>query len=118
VETQLARVASMDISFYLLWITTDEKDMSNEEITKFLDYARSVGTVITLESLDAKNMEDSLRDIGMLEDYSYKEARRQKLNLAQPFLDVARYLVLLWLLLVATIFHPGNDRNLFKRGNI
>lgn len=118
VETQLARVASMDISFYLLWITTDEKDMSNEEITKFLDYARSVGTVITLESLDAKNMEDSLRDIGMLEDYSYKEARRQKLNLAQPFLHVARYLVLLWLLLVATIFHPGNNRNLFKRGNI
>ncbi len=119
VEQQLARVGSMGISFYLLWITTDEKNMSNEEITKFLDYARSVGTVITLESLDSRNLEDSLRDIGMLEDYSYKEEKRQLLDLSQPFLDAARYLLLIWLLLVVTIFHPGTtDRNIFKRGKI
>ena len=119
VEEQLARVASMGISFYLLWITTDEKNMANEEITKFLDYARSVGTVITLENLDSRNLEDSLRDIGMLEDYSYKEEKRQRLDLSQPFLDAARYLLLIWLLLVATIFHPGtSDRNIFKRGKI
>ena len=119
VEQQLARVATMGISFYLLWITTDEKNMSNEEITKFLDYARSVGTVITLENLDSRNLEDSLRDIGMLEDYSYKEEKRQRLDLSQPFLDAARYLLLIWLLLVATIFHPGtSDRNIFKRGKI
>jgi Mg-chelatase subunit ChlD len=119
VEQQLARVATMGISFYLLWITTDEKNMSNEEITKFLDYARSVGTVITLENLDSRNLEDSLRDIGMLEDYSYKEEKRQRLDLSQPFLDAARYLLLVWLLLVATIFHPGTtDRNIFKRGKI
>ncbi len=119
VEEQLARVASMGISFYLLWITTDEKNMSNEEITKFLDYARSVGTVITLENLDSRNLEDSLRDIGMLEDYSYKEEKRQRLDLSQPFLDAARYLLLIWLMLVATIFHPGtSDRNIFKRGKI
>ena len=119
VEEQLARVASMGISVYLLWITTDEKNMANEEITKFLDYARSVGTVITLENLDSRNLEDSLRDIGMLEDYSYKEEKRQRLDLSQPFLDAARYLLLIWLLLVATIFHPGtSDRNIFKRGKI
>jgi len=119
VEQQLARVATMGISFYLLWITTDEKDMSNEEITAFLDYARSVGTVTTLETLDSRNLEDALRDIGMLEDYSYQEEKRQRLDLSQPFLDMARYLLLLWLLLVATIFHPGTtQRNIFKRGNI
>jgi Mg-chelatase subunit ChlD len=119
VEEQLARIATMGISFYLLWITTDEKDMSNEEITAFLDYARTVGSVTTLETLDSRNLEDALRDIGMLEDYSYQEEKRQRLDLSQPFLDAARYLLLLWLLLVATIFHPGTtERNIFKRGNI
>ncbi len=118
VEQQLARVASMGISFYLLWITTDEKNMSNEEITKFLDYARSVGTVITLETLDSRNLEDAMRDISMLEDYSYKEEKRQRLDLSQPFFDVARYLLLFWLLLVATIFHPGKDRNILKWGKL
>ena len=118
VEQQLARVASMGVSLYLLWITTDEKNMSNEEITKFLNYAKSVGTVITLETLDSRNLEDSLRDISMLEDYAYKEEKRQRMELSQPFLDIARYLLLLWLLLVATIYHPGRDGNIFKRGNI
>ena len=119
VEEQLARVSGMGISFYLLWITTDEKDMSNEEITKFLDYTRSVGTVITLQDLNSRNLEDALRDISMLEDYSYQEEKRQRLDLSQPFLDVARYLLLIWLLLVATIFHPGtSDRIIFKRGKV
>lgn len=119
VEEQLARVSGMGISFYLLWITTDEKNMSNEEITKFLDYTRSVGTVITLQNLDSRNLEDALRNISMLEDYSYEEQKRQKLELSQPFLDAARYLLLIWLLLIATLFHPGtSDSILFKRGKV
>jgi Mg-chelatase subunit ChlD len=118
VEQQLTRLASMGVSFYLLWITTDENDMSNEEVEKFLNYARTVGTVVTIENLDARNLENTLRDISRLEGYSYKESRRERINLSGPFLQAARILIILWLFLVATYFHPSTGRNFFKGGNI
>jgi Mg-chelatase subunit ChlD len=118
VEQQLSRVAAEGISFYLLWITTDETDMSNEEITKFLGYARTVGTVVTIENLDARNLENSLRDISRLEDYSYQEEKRERVDLSQPVLQAALVLLLIWLFLVATLFHPSTDRKIFKGGSI
>ncbi len=118
VEQQLTRLASMGVSFYLLWITTDENDMSNEEVEKFLNFARTVGTVVTIENLDARNLENTLRDISRLEGYSYQETRRERINLSEPFLQTARIMIILWLFLVATFFHPSTGRNFFKGGNI
>jgi len=118
VEQQLSRVAVEGVSFYLLWITTDETDMSNEEIAAFLNYAGSVGTVVTIENLDARNLENSLRDISRLEDYTYKEEKRQRIDLSQPLLQATRVLLLIWLFLVATFFHPSTDRKIFKGGRI
>jgi Mg-chelatase subunit ChlD len=118
VEQQLARVASEGVSFYLLWITTDETNMSNDEVAAVLEYARTVGTVVTIENLDARNLENSLRDISTLEDYSYQEEKRQRIDLAQPLFEMTRWLLLVWLVLVATFFHPSMDRKVFEGGQV
>lgn len=114
VEQQLSRLASMGVSFYLLWITTDANDIENEEIIEFLDFARTVGTVVTIENLDSNNLGNALRDISTLEDYSYQEEKRQQLDLTRPATEILRYLLLAWLFLVVTIFHPGKGRTIFR----
>lgn len=118
VEEQLTRVASMGVSFYLLWITTDENDMSNDEVEEFLDFARTVGTVVTIENLDARNLENSLRDISRLEGYSYQETRRERIDLSGPFLQAVQIMLLVWFFLVATFFHPSTGRNIYSGGKI
>jgi len=118
VEAQLSRLASKGIAFYLLWITTDENNMSNDEVAALLNYVRSVGTVVTIENLDARNLENSLRDISRLESYSYEEIKRERIDLSLPVLQLAFFLLLIWLLLVATIFHPSTERNIFMRGKL
>ena len=118
VEQQLTRLASMGVSFYLLWITTDENDMSNEEVAEFLSFARTVGTVVTIETLDANNLENTLRDIGTLEGYSYQESKRERVDLTGPFLKSAQIFLIVWFFLVATFFHPSTSRNSFNGGNL
>ena len=118
VEQQLTRIASMGISFYLLWITTDESDMSNEEVVEFLSFARSVGTVVTIENLDNQNLENSLRDISRLEGYSYQENSRERIDISGPFQKSAQIILILWFFLVATFYHPSTGRNLFNGGSI
>jgi Mg-chelatase subunit ChlD len=118
VEEQLTRLATMGVSFYLLWITTDENDMSNEEVADFLSFARTVGTVVTIEDLDTQNLENSLRDISTLEGYSYQETIRERIDLSGPFLKSVQILIIIWLFLVATFFHPSTGRNLFYGGKI
>ena len=116
VEDQLTRIASMGVSFYLLWITTDENDMSNEEVAQFLNFARTVGTVVTIEDLDTQNLQNAMRDISRLEGYSYKETRRERIDLSEPFLRSMQILLLIWLFLVATFFHPSTGRNIYSGG--
>ena len=105
-EHQLARLASDSISFYMLWITADEDESSDDAITAFLDHAKSVGTVFTIKSLDSDSLQRAFSDIGRMEAYSYEEIRRQTHELSQPIWQAARLLFLLWLALMATLFHP------------
>jgi Mg-chelatase subunit ChlD len=116
VEDQLTRFASMGVSFYLLWITTDENDMSNEEVAQFLSYARTVGTVVTIEDLDTQNLQNAMLDISRLEAYSYKETRRERIDLSAPFLKSLQILLIIWFFLVATFFHPSTGRNIYSGG--
>jgi Mg-chelatase subunit ChlD len=116
VEEQLTRLASMEVSFYLLWITTDENDMSNEEVAKFLNFARTVGSVVTIEDLDTQNLQNAMRDISRLEAYSYKETARERIDLSGPFLRSVQLLLVLWLFLIATFFHPSTGRNIYNGG--
>ena len=114
-EQQLARVSGSGLSFYLLWITTDTGTLSTEDAGDFLRLAEAVGRVITIENLDPANLQEALLDISRLESYSYEELRHRQVDLAQPLMQAARLLILPWLLLVATVFHPAADRRPFER---
>ena len=105
-EHQLARLANESLSFYLLWITTDENEDSDEAVSSFLNLARSVGTVFTIKSLDSDNLQRAFSDVGRMEGYNYQEIRRQAHELSPPIWNVVRLLFLLWLTLLATLFHP------------
>ena len=118
VEEQLVRLASTGVSFYLLWITTDENDMSNEEVAEFLNFARTVGTVVTIEDLDVSNLQNILRDISRLEGYSYQETKRERVDLSGIFLKSVQLFLIIWFFLVATFFHPSTGRNFFNGGEI
>lgn len=113
-EQQLARLANNNLSFYLLWITTDENGAPNEAVTSFLNLARSVGTVTTIASLDSVNLNNALSDIDRMESYSYQEVRRRVIELSPPILRVTRILLLIWLTLMATIFHSGVQKETFE----
>jgi Mg-chelatase subunit ChlD len=105
-EQQLARLANSNLSFHLLWITADE-DGPGEEVASFLKLARAVGTVATIENPDARSLQTALLDIARMEAYSYVETRRTVVLLSPPLLQAARALLIVWLPLMATIFHPG-----------
>ncbi len=113
-EQQLARLANAGHSFYLLWITTDTDDLSTEDASNFLELSRSVGTVLTIEDPDPDNMQAALAEISRLEGYRYEETRHRTIDLATPIMTVTRVALLLWLLAVATIFHPAVNRRSFE----
>jgi hypothetical protein len=96
-----------------LWITTDTEDLSTEDASNFLQLARSVGSVLTIKDPDPDNMQAALAEISRLEGYRYEELRHQSIDLAQPILRIARIVLLLWLLLAATLFHPDMSKRIF-----
>ena len=113
-EQQLARVANASLAFYLLWITTDTSDLATEDADRFLELARSVGTVVTIRDPDPENMDAAFADISRREGYSYAETRRRTIDLAAPLLEITRIALLAWLLCAATLFHPALGRNDFR----
>jgi Mg-chelatase subunit ChlD len=113
IEQQLTRLASADLSFYLLWITADNEDLSTEDAQNFLQLAGSVGSVLTIKDPDPDNMQEALAEISRLEGYRYEELRHRTVELAPPILEVTRIVLLLWLLAAATIFHPAINRQIF-----
>jgi len=115
-EQQLTRIAGTGLAFYLLWITTDTGDLSTEDANRFLDLARSVGTVVTIRNPDPENMQAAFADISRREGYSYAETRRRTIDLAAPLLDITRIALLAWLLCAATLFHPALGRKTFRIG--
>ncbi|MDX1499014.1 MAG: VWA domain-containing protein [Woeseiaceae bacterium] len=113
-EQQLTRVANAGLSFYLLWITADTGDLATEDAASFLDFARSLGSVITIKTPDARNVRDALAAISRLEGYRYEDVRHRTIDLGAPLLEVTRILFLAWLLLTATLFHPALGRAAFE----
>lgn len=113
-EQQLSRLANSNLSFYLLWITTDEVDASNDEMASFLKLARSIGTVITIETLDTDNLQSAFLDVGRLEGYRYQDLRHINYDLSAPISRAARVLLVVWLTLIATIFHPTYNKSVLE----
>jgi Mg-chelatase subunit ChlD len=105
-EQQLARLANAGLSFYLLWITADDNTDSSEDVATFLDLARSVGNVVTIDDPDSENLQRALLDVSRMEGYRYRETRREFVDLARPVLTATRILLVIWLLSMATVFRP------------
>jgi len=116
-QQQLARLANANLSFYLLWITTDGNDDSNEDVASFVNLAQSIGSVVTIQDLDSENLQNALLDVSRMEGYGYQEVRRQFVDLSQPILQVTRILLVVWLTLMATIFHPSINRETYEERN-
>ncbi|HKU17598.1 MAG TPA: vWA domain-containing protein [Steroidobacteraceae bacterium] len=107
-DAQLTRLGgSHNLSFHMLWITTDADDQSNEQVADFLRVARSAGDVVTIQNPNSENLLDAFMNISRAESYSYTEVRREIVDLAAPAFDAARLAFFAWLVLVATIYHPG-----------
>lgn len=113
-EEQLGRLATSELSFYLLWIMTDDTDTPHAEVEAFLELARSMGKVVTLQDPGADDLQSALQDIGRLEAYAYPETRRTVIDLSGGLLGAARWLLIIWLPLMATLFHPVNRLREFE----
>ena len=107
-QEQLYRLGQQDLSFYLLWITSDSTGEVSQQALEFLRNTRSIGTAFTIEDMDEGNLNQALDEIGKLESYAYDEFRHEQIDLSERLFSVALWLMLLWILLVATIYHPAS----------
>lgn len=107
-QEQLYRLGQKDLSFYLLWITSDDAGEVSQQALEFLQNTRSIGTAFTVEDMDEANLSQAFDEIGKLENYAYEEFRHEQIDLSEYLFNAARWLILLWLLLVATIYHPAS----------
>ncbi len=115
-EEQFARLANAGLSFYLLWITAEGDGLGTDDAEAFLELAKSSGSVVRISDPDAENLQAAFSDISRSEAHRYVETRRRSINLTTPIKQVARILFLVWLLFVATLWHPVIDRRLFETG--
>jgi Mg-chelatase subunit ChlD len=106
-QEQLDRLSRTDVSFYLLWITSDIAGEVSAQAGEFLRNVRSIGSVFTIADLAEGSLDDAMRDIGKLENYAYDEIRYERIDLSEYVFTLARWLMLLWILLVATLYHPS-----------
>lgn len=105
-QQQLDRLGKQDVSFYLLWITSDSTGSISDQAREFLRNARALGSVFTIEDLAEGNLDQALEEIGKLENYPYEELRHERIELSEYMYTLARWLMLIWILLIATLYHP------------
>lgn len=105
IEDQLERITKSGLSFYLLWISADELQGSDDAVRSFLARAGSVGTVFSINDLSSDSLQQIFTDIGQMESYQYQEQRRQTLQLAAPLWQASRVMFLFWFMAMVTIFH-------------
>lgn len=113
-QVQLDRLSKLDVSYYLLWITSDVGVIS-EQAREFLRISRSLGSVFTIADLAQGNMDEALKEIGKLENYAYEEVRHERVDVSEFIFTLARWLMLLWILLLATLYHPAGGFGLTER---
>jgi hypothetical protein len=106
-KEQLYRLGQLDLSFYLLWITSDSTGEVSQQALEFLRSTRAIGTAFTIEDMDEGNLDKALDAIGKLESYAYEEFQHEQIDLSEYVFVLARWLMLLWILLLATIYHPA-----------
>ncbi|MBT8100176.1 MAG: hypothetical protein KJO82_10515, partial [Gammaproteobacteria bacterium] len=105
-QQQLDRLRRLDIAFYLLWITPNAEEGQSLLATDFLQSVRSFGSVYTIDDIGAGFLDDAFAEIAELEDYAYREASHERVDLSQQMLRVAQWLLLLWILMMGTLWLP------------
>jgi len=106
-QQQLDRIDRSDVSFYLLWITSDMEGNVSPAARDFLQNVRNIGVVYTIDDLAEGNLNDAMEEIiSKLENYPYQEIRHERIDMSGFIFTVIRWLMLFWILLVATVYHP------------
>jgi hypothetical protein len=105
-KLQLDRLRRIDIAFYLLWITPNTEDGQTPLSNEFLSTVRSFGSVFTIDDVSEGYLDDALKEIAELEDYAYREASHEHINLSKIMLDCAQWLLLVWVAMVGTLWLP------------
>ena len=105
-QKQLDRLRRSDIAFYLLWITPNTEDGQSPLSTKFLSTVRLFGSVFTIDDVREGYLDEALEEIAELEDYAYREARHEQINISEIVLKVAQWLLLVWTVMLGTFWLP------------
>lgn len=105
-QQQLARLGKLNVAFYMLWITTDAVDGVSTLARDFLRTVRSIGSVYTIDDVGEGYLDEAMAEIAKLEDYAYKEVRHERIDLSWYFFVSVQWLMLLWVLLLGTIYLP------------
>ncbi len=105
-QQQLDRLRRMDIAFYLLWITLNTENGQSPASTEFLRTVRSFGSVFKIDDVREGYLDEALDEIAELEDYAYREASHEQVNLSQITLKVAQWLLLVWIAMIGTVWLP------------
>ena len=74
--------------------------------TEFLRSVRSFGSVFTIDDVKEGYLDEALEEIAELEDYAYREASHEPIDLSQIFLKVAQWLLLVWIAMLGTLWLP------------
>jgi len=107
-QRQLERLRKLDVAFYMLWMTTDTGDGVSALAREFLQSVRSIGSVYTIDDVGEGYLDEALTEIAKLEDYGYKEIRHERIDLSQYLFTGSRWLMLIWVLLLGTLYLPVN----------
>lgn len=107
-QQQLDRLRRLDVAFYMLWITTDAGEGVSTLAREFLQSVRSIGSVYTIDDIAEGYLDEALNEIAQLEDYAYKEVRHERIDLSQYLFAGSQWLILIWVLLLATAYLPVN----------
>lgn len=105
-QLQLARARKLDIAFYLLWIQPETGEAESLLATEFLRTVREFGSVFTIDEMGEGYLDEALGEIAQLEDYAYREARHERVDLSKWVFSVSLWLTLLWVLCQATFWLP------------
>jgi hypothetical protein len=116
-QQQLDRLRRLDVAFYLLWITPDSAQGQSLLATEFLRTVRSFGSVFTIDDVSEGYLDEALDEIAELEDYAYREASYEPVDLSRHFFVAATWCLLGWALVVGTLWLPLKELR-FRTGSV
>lgn len=116
-QQQLDRLRRLQIAFYLLWITPDDANGQSLLASEFLKSVRAFGSVYTIDDVGEGYLDEALEEIAELEDYAYREASYEPINISDQILAVALWLLLLWVLMLGTLWLPLKSLRLAGTGS-